>query len=456
MAITIRLIWQKNWLSKVVGNRRLLALWVGLLLTWSVFAQQVFGFGFADIIHTFEVDFKRTDPLKMRGRYESIIADITEMKVDPHTQIVFKSRGDVKQEYYQQDLKTRSLEGDLEIAGYEFLLRRLAVIEPEYSLVDILRNSEHDRLYGFYNPSSRNVVIMEGSAKPIVAEILFHELVHASQDAAVNLNDYLDQYCSSFDACSAARGLIEGQASAVNVIFRVEQDMQNREPKEILKDFVARMQGDYQFEDQGETDFFANLNSFPYYYGLHFVLRQYLDESKNFSEMFDKVPESTEQVLHFDKFQKNEKPVKTLLEKRCERIASRLKLSVQIETTLGENYLREILASRGYVKRERALRASEGWGGDRVAVLKSDSSHFFIWDTMWDRKQDAKEFYESYLEFSKMRLPSQIVQNHKLFDAFLKNNNNNIFLKRKGKRVVVIEGKVSQKLLKGLNKALKI
>ena len=81
-----------------------------------------------------------------------------------------------------------------------------------------------------------------------------------------------------------------------------------------------------------------------------------------------------------------------------------------------ENYLREILSSRGYIERERALAASEGWGGDRVAVLKTESGHFFIWDTMWDRRQDAKEFYESYLEFSKMRLPSQKVQNHKFFD----------------------------------------
>ena len=41
---------------------------------------------------------------------------------------------------------------------------------------------------------------------------------------------------------------------------------------------------------------------------------------------------------------------------------------------------------------DRSIRASNGWDGDRYALVKTPSGDAFVWVTVWDAPADAAEF----------------------------------------------------------------
>ena len=108
----------------------------------SIIVSFVSAFEFNEVVQAFETDFNRENPIKLRGRFESIIESISGMNIDDQIQISFKPRGDVKYEYFLQDMQQSNMAGEAEIEGYEFLLKQLDLLNPEHNLKDILFESQ--------------------------------------------------------------------------------------------------------------------------------------------------------------------------------------------------------------------------------------------------------------------------------------------------------------------------
>jgi len=49
------------------------------------------------------------------------------------------------------------------------------------------------------------------------------------------------------------------------------------------------------------------------------------------------------------------------------------------------------------VPAEEARRAAAGWGGDLAFVFEREGrAPLFVWKTVWDRPEDAQEFFRAY------------------------------------------------------------
>jgi hypothetical protein len=111
-------------------------------------------------------------------------------------------------------------------------------------------------------------------------------------------------------------------------------------------------------------------------------------------------PESTEQILHPEKYETNERPMEVAMP---DDLPARLGdgWSVVLEDTLGEHQLGIWLsgedAPNGIVTTlaAAAAQAASGWGGDRVALLAGpNDATAIVLMTEWDTAADAGEFAE--------------------------------------------------------------
>ena len=134
---------------------------------------------------------------------------------------------------------------------------------------------------------------------------------------------------------------------------------------------------------------------FPYTTGLTFV--QAFQAEGGWSavnELYDRMPTSTEQILHPVAYVANEAPVAVALPAD---LVTELGdgWSVPLEDTFGELQLGIWLRESG-IPAEVAATATAGWGGDRLAVYQGpDDAWAVIVETRWDSARDATEFADA-------------------------------------------------------------
>jgi hypothetical protein len=120
------------------------------------------------------------------------------------------------------------------------------------------------------------------------------------------------------------------------------------------------------------------------------------------SRAFEKMPLSSEQILHLDKYDSYEAPVKVAipaLEALLGRGWSKLDEDVQGEWgyySMLDEFLKAPETSRA---------AAAGWGGDRYAVYEGPSATdaCLVQMSVWDTPADAREFAQAYSARSALR-----------------------------------------------------
>jgi len=432
----------------------LVCLAVLLLFSWTGVG---FCSSFEQIREAFDRDFNRLNPEKIKDRFVSVVEGISGMRIKKPVGIVYRSRGDVKNELFLQEMKKKNLDDKRKIQGYEYVLRQFHLLAPDKSYKEVLLRSYYDHIYGYYDPSKNSLILMEGVHKLAAANALFHELVHAAQDSTVDLIKYQDKYCNSLDSALAASALLEGQASVAELILQIERNLEGKTKNEILADLLARLLAQMDqnpiSSNTGDQNIFNSCIHFPYSYGLVFVLKRKVKEDADFSKMFEAVPISTEQILHTQKFDSRELPMRTALEERIDKISSLPGITLLIDTSLGEYFIRQMFTSV-VGNAAMAKNSAAGWGGDKILVIKSGEKSLFIWDTLWDNVEDADEFFHSYADYSKTRYHVKDLLPDSIFDASLTTDDNKVFIKKKGNRVLIMEGQIATSTLKDILKAI--
>ena len=133
---------------------------------------------------------------------------------------------------------------------------------------------------------------------------------------------------------------------------------------------------------------------YPYTTGLTFAQGQYISGGgwAGVDALYANVPETTEQILHPEKYQAGEGPVEIdVPDDFTARIGPDWKLA--LDDTFGEFqtgvWLRDAEAAN-------ATEAAAGWGGDRVLVLDGPGDAWAtVLATEWDTAADAAEFEAS-------------------------------------------------------------
>ncbi|HEX8719197.1 MAG TPA: hypothetical protein VF736_01015 [Pyrinomonadaceae bacterium] len=246
-----------------------------------------------------------------------------------------------------------------------------------------------------YSPLDKQVLLVPERGGQANTGLLTHEFVHALQDQHFDLLRMMLARPFSFDREEAAFALVEGDA--VSVERRVVQG--DAWARKSLEDVAREEDARYAPYRKGIGAFFPPLLTetfvFRYRDGLRFVetLRR-ARPAVSIDEVFRHPPQSSEQVLHPEKYLAGETPRE--VELGVEDFASggwRLTAT----TPLGEVGVRGLLMAG--VAPEEARRAAAGWGGDRSFVFEREGhAPLFVWKTVWDSPRDAQEFFRAYNE----------------------------------------------------------
>ena len=146
------------------------------------------------------------------------------------------------------------------------------------------------------------------------------------------------------------------------------------------------------YEEPEMDPFVSAMAYYPYIYGERFVSYaverygiEYLDT------IFENLPESTEQIMHPEKYYNSEHPFVV----PDPHVPSGM--TVVEENTLGEGML--LMIMNQHVPYDTAETACEGWGGDHYGYYESEDAFVFAYDAIWDSAEDAGEWYSAFCQY---------------------------------------------------------
>jgi len=254
-----------------------------------------------------------------------------------------------------------------------------------------------EQVIGYYDPATKVLYVVSdtsGGRASMVEITVAHELVHALQDQYFNL-DSLQKERDDNDRLTAAQAVMEGQATYEQMSTMLGGDLGVRMPGgwDRVREMIR--------ENQTAMPVFASAPMllqetllFPYLSGAEFMHR--FKNAKTGKPPWQPIPVSTEQVLHFDKYQAGELPVKV-------ELPPLLAGTKVYENNLGEFetrlFLYQALQDLG-----TAARSAGGWGGDRFMVTNLPGGAGIVWVTVWDTPIDGGEFRDAAQRAAQRRL----------------------------------------------------
>ena len=276
-----------------------------------------------------------------------------------------------------------------EIAVAEETLKAFGLLPADASLGDLYVDLLGSQVAGFYEPATREMVVVSKSGTIGAAEkVTFaHEFTHALQDQSFGLEGIDVDAVGQGDRSLGRLALVEGDATLLMTRW-LSAHLTPTELGELLKvDPEALAQLERMPAILRETLLF------PYQQGLIFVNGIWaIGGWEAVDRAFGRLPDSTEQVLHPSKYAAGEKPVDVALDGAALAKAMGAGWSGTPEDTLGEFQLSVWLRENG-ISALDAQAAAAGWGGDRLAYLRGPNGAFALaLITAWDSQADADEF----------------------------------------------------------------
>jgi hypothetical protein len=266
----------------------------------------------------------------------------------------------------------------------------LGLLAPGTSLRAITLAFQSGQVAGYYSPESNELFVVSRTTAvgPADESTYAHEFTHQLQDQHVDLDKLGIDVSDQSDRSLARLALVEGDATSVQTTWMTE----NLTSQELGQVLAAGLDPDALKAFNEAPAYLRETALFPYQEGLAFVMR--LVGSGGYAAVdavFADPPDSTEQVLHPDKYTTREAPV---VIKIPSGLAKKLGSgwSEVGQDTLGEFLLR-VWLKQGGVSNLDATEAAQGWGGDRLVLLRGPSGAVSVaFISAWDTAADAAGF----------------------------------------------------------------
>jgi hypothetical protein len=275
-----------------------------------------------------------------------------------------------------------------QVAADEQLYKGLGLIAEDADLEAVFVDLLESQVAGLYDPVAEKlyVVSKEGGVGPVEQVYYSHEYDHALQDQHFDLEAVTDGLEDQSDRLLARQSLVEGDAYQLMTLW-LQENLTAEEFAEVI-----RVSSDPELQaalDRTPKIVQAQL-LFSALQGTLFAQQLRLSGGwPAIDAAFSKLPESTEQILHPEKYDSGEAPVEVELP---DDLATRIGTgwSLVQENTMGEHQIGIWLGAPSIAA---ATDGAAGWGGDRIAVLGGPSDAWAIaWQTAWDTAGDAEEF----------------------------------------------------------------
>ena len=271
----------------------------------------------------------------------------------------------------------------------------LGLVPEDLDLRQILLAVYTEQVAGFYDPDSTALFVMEDQPAENLRSVLVHELVHAVQDQAADL-DSLTSPARGNDRQVAAQAAIEGHATIVMLEYLAEQV--RGEPVDLseIPDFTSRvrpalesLRGQYPALSGAPAVIQESL-LFPYLEGAGFVQALWQGSDGRPPPFGERLPASTEQVLAPDRLIS----VPPDLPTRIAFAAAAGETGGPVyENGLGEMEVRVLLEE---MAGREPPRGPLGWDGDRYALFRTDDgSPSLLWLSVWDAAAARDRFVDA-------------------------------------------------------------
>ncbi len=327
-----------------------------------------------------------------------------------------------------------------EMHATEVFLKKMGLTPSSFRYRPFVINLLTEQVAGYYDPKSQQFFLADWIELEGQKPVMSHELTHALQDQHFNLRRFEKWPSGDSDAQLAAHALIEGDASLAMTIYMARNPLVGLA---FMRSLGSSNTPSEHFKQAPRA--LRETLIFPYEKGTEWATELYKRGGwKLISEAFNKLPLSTEQILHPEKYFSYEAPVKVNLP--------------DLRTVLGPGWKRIDYDVNGqwglYLILDQFLnapaeskRAAAGWGGDRYALYEGPAAGdvFIAQMTVWDTEGDAREFFDAYRkrtldrysDSEKLNVSSN--QPESGLEAW-QTNEGAVILELRGNRVLIAEG----------------
>jgi hypothetical protein len=257
----------------------------------------------------------------------------------------------------------------------------------------------NEQVLGFYDQFSHVLYVrkelpksLTGSGADGAQSILAHEIEHALQDQHFGFPDL--RALSDDDTRLARASLFEGDATVVMAAYVAQKA--GKPLKEALLRAIKTMRSlptEAMIQMSGHSPALLSAPAifregliFPYLSGMGFVSALYRAGGFQLvNKLFSHPPNSTEQVLHPEKYLAGEPPIPVTTP------AVPAGYRMVASGRFGELGARVLLSQ--CLPRRVAQTSAAGWGGDSFVIAEApDKSLALLWSTVWDDEAHATQF----------------------------------------------------------------
>jgi hypothetical protein len=333
-----------------------------------------------------------------------------------------------------------------EMHATEVALRKFGLAPADFDYRSFMIKLLTEQVAGYYDAKAQEFHLadwleLEGQ-KPVMA----HELTHALQDQHFNLRRFEKWPQGDSDAELAAHALIEGDATLAMMVYMAKNPLVALAFSRSLTTGVATEQYNQAPRSMRESLIF------PYLQGSEWATQLYRKGGWTMvSNAFTRLPLSSEQILHPEKYFNYERPIKivlpdvtNLLNAKSQQTAANVQRSVvrgqrsagtagvspastrarvsrdgnsprpplptaawrRIDSDVNGEWTYYLILDEFLKSPAESKRAAAGWAGDRYALYEGPNGQVFLSQlTVWDTESDAREFFDAYVKRTELRYP---------------------------------------------------
>lgn len=267
----------------------------------------------------------------------------------------------------------------------------LGLIRPEQNLYELQLALYTEQVAGFYDSETEEIVVIgdQDAAAPMIIVTLAHEYVHALQDRAFDLDALEASVEGNQDALAALVALVEGDATVAGLQYA----MREMRREELVGPGSSAPPPDDVFSQTPPA--LQAVLLFPYVSGPPFVAALLDGGWRAVDAAYARLPASTEQVLHPEKYVASEAPLEVDLPPLIDSLPPVWR-EVRRDV-FGEFMVGVWLGGTQFAS--AAAEAAAGWGGDAYALYQDAQGQGLL--TMkfrWDSERDRDEFWTAFVD----------------------------------------------------------
>jgi hypothetical protein len=262
--------------------------------------------------------------------------------------------------------------------GQQATYRLLGLLPDSLDLRALLLDLFTEQIVGYYEPDSTTLFVVGNADVAFLRAVVAHELVHALQHQYLPLDSILRQKGDN-DRLAAAQAILEGQATLAGLQVMVPDQNLYAMPEfwETYREQFRSQQRAMPVYSKAPRVLREGI-IFPYLAGADFLRWWYGSEHRNAQPYGDRMPVSTEQILHPHRYGRGDQPVPLRFTADEPRVL--------YEDVMGEFEIRVLAADLvgASAGTEIATPIAYGWGGDRFRVYQTPAGPAMVWYIVWD------------------------------------------------------------------------